>query len=356
MSADFESLILGAAVGDALGLPAEGLRPEQIRKRWKGVWKMRLVFGRGMFSDDTEHLVMVSLCLLSHPANVVAFQRELARRMRWWFAALPAGIGLATARACIKLWLGFSPNRSGVFSAGNGPAMRSAIIGAFFAHEPEHLVAYVRASTWLTHTDPKAEVAARAIAEAAAWEVRMDTQDELWFRLTGLSQEGTWIVLMDQIKAGLSEGLAVPDFAARLNLQRGISGYAYHTVPMALYTWLRHRGEFKTGLEALLNCGGDTDTVGAIAGALLGLSCGEAQIPADWIDSIKDWPLSVSQLRKMAKCIEVRGSSPFRWWHWLAIPFRNLCLLAIVFGSWSPKTFLAPLSDSSKNLSESEAF
>ena len=41
---------------------------------------------------------------------------------------LPAGVGLATARACLKLWLGFSPERSGIYSAGNGPAMRSAVL------------------------------------------------------------------------------------------------------------------------------------------------------------------------------------------------------------------------------------
>lgn len=51
----FAGLLLGTAVGDALGLPAEGLSPEKIKRRWRGQWRMRLIFGRGMISDDTEH-------------------------------------------------------------------------------------------------------------------------------------------------------------------------------------------------------------------------------------------------------------------------------------------------------------
>ena len=41
----FAGLLLGTAVGDALGLPAENLSAEKIRKRWNGQWKMRFIFG-----------------------------------------------------------------------------------------------------------------------------------------------------------------------------------------------------------------------------------------------------------------------------------------------------------------------
>ena len=75
-----------------------------------------------------------------------------------------AGVGFATARACVRLWLGVPPERSGVNSAGNGPAMRSAILGAVFAREPERRREFVRASSRLTHLDPRAETAALAVA------------------------------------------------------------------------------------------------------------------------------------------------------------------------------------------------
>src|SRR5258708_36125062 len=124
-------LILGTAVGDALGLPAEGLSPYRIQKRWKDDWRMRLVFGRGMVSDDTEHSFFVAQSLLTSSADVAAFRRGLAARLRWWFVGLPAGVGLATARACLKLWLGISTERSGGFFAGEGSAIPSAGVCAF---------------------------------------------------------------------------------------------------------------------------------------------------------------------------------------------------------------------------------
>lgn len=56
-----EGVLIGTAVGDALGLPAEGLSPKRIDRMWHGTWRMRLVLGRGIISDDTEHTMMVPL-------------------------------------------------------------------------------------------------------------------------------------------------------------------------------------------------------------------------------------------------------------------------------------------------------
>ena len=74
----FAGLLLGTAVGDALGLPAENLSPERIRRMWGGHWRMRFLCGRGMISDDTEHTSMVAQALLSHPDDPISFQRSLA--------------------------------------------------------------------------------------------------------------------------------------------------------------------------------------------------------------------------------------------------------------------------------------
>src|SRR6516165_7795246 len=123
-------VILGTAAGDALGLPREGLSARRARALWGGPpLRHRFVFGRGMTSDDTEHTCLVGQALLRAPNDADLFGRWLARGLRWWFLGLPAGIGRATLRACLKLWLGFPPRRSGVWSAGNGPAMRSALLG-----------------------------------------------------------------------------------------------------------------------------------------------------------------------------------------------------------------------------------
>src|SRR6185503_18526094 len=162
---------------------------QRIRRRWRGVWRHRFLLGRGMVSDDTEHTLFVAQALLAHPDDPIAFQRCLAWKLRLWLLCLPAGIGLATLKAILKLWVGISPSRSGVWSAGNGPAMRSAIIGVYFAADPCQRRAFVSASTRLTHTDPKAETAALAVAEAAAWTVNQDKPIDAW--LTHLTRLGS---------------------------------------------------------------------------------------------------------------------------------------------------------------------
>jgi ADP-ribosylglycohydrolase len=333
-------ILLGSAVGDALGLPAEGLSPRRRRKLMPGPWRHRFVFGRGMVSDDTEHALFVAQSLLRHPDDPEAFQRRLAWHLRWWFAALPAGIGMATAKACIKLWFGFPPSRSGVFSAGNGPAMRSAIIGGYFHDRPEMLQRFVCASTQLTHTDPKALVGADAVALVAAWAVEhvpslLPCAETIAEKLAKLGVDDTeWRAAIDRIPKAIGSQESVPTFATSLGLEGGVTGYIYHTVPVAVFAWLRHYGDFRATVEAALDCGGDTDTVGAIAGALAGATVGAARIPKAWIQGVIDWPRSVRLIRKTAErlCDQQGQTSPLGEvpYFWAAVLPRNLFFLLVV--------------------------
>jgi len=109
-----------------------------------------------MVSDDTDHTVFVAQALLSAPRSPDDFARSLAWRLRFWLLCLPAGIGFATLRSILRLWIGFPPHRSGVRSAGNGPSTRSAIIGAAIPEDEDRRRTYVTAATRFTHTDPTA--------------------------------------------------------------------------------------------------------------------------------------------------------------------------------------------------------
>lgn len=324
-----EKVLLGTAVGDSLGLPAEGLSAAHIARRWPGAWKQRFFFGRGMVSDDTEHTVFVAQCLGKEPSDAAAFQRRLAWKLRWWILGLPAGVGFATLRAILKLWLGFPVGRSGVFSAGNGPAMRSPIFGVWFAHDAARLKEFVRASTRLTHTDPRAETAALAVAQTTAWAARHSAGEEtseIWDFWRGAGPEDQeWLTILQKMRAADEAGHSVADLARALGLERGVSGYAYHTVPVALYAWLRHDGDFRACLEAVLRCGGDTDTVAAIAGGLAAL---RSAIPTDWIETLRDFPISTPYLRRLAESLE--AGEPLPWFGWPILPLRNLGFLIIV--------------------------
>jgi ADP-ribosylglycohydrolase len=115
-------LLLGTAVGDALGLPREGMSARRAARMFGGApLRHRFFLGRGMVSDDTEHACMTAQALLASGGDAAGFARSLAWRLRGWILSAPAGIGFGTLRAILKLWIGFSPSASGVRSAGNGP-------------------------------------------------------------------------------------------------------------------------------------------------------------------------------------------------------------------------------------------
>jgi ADP-ribosylglycohydrolase len=331
----FVGVLLGTSVGDSLGLPAEGMSRQRIRARWGGVWRHRFLFGRGMVSDDTEHTLFVAQALLAHPDDPMAFQSCLAWKLRLWLLGLPAGIGLATLRAILKLWVGIPPSRSGVWSAGNGPAMRSAILGVYFAADPAKRRAFVSASTRLTHTDPKAVTAALAVAEGAAWALNQNEPIEQWLtHLSGLGCDEEWLGICQTLADALASEKSVEELADSLGLQKGVTGYAYHSVPVSIYAWLRHRNDFRTALESALDCGGDTDTVGAIVGALVGAKVGNEGIPPELITGVCEWPRSTLLLEQIAAKLERQNGTtqtlgPVSYF-WPGLILRNLVFLVVV--------------------------
>lgn len=316
--------LLGTAVGDALGLPYEGISRRRQRKLFPPGTRLRyrlLAGGWGMISDDTEHACITDQALAISGGEVDVFQRDLGRRFRWWVAALPAGIGWATLRSGVKLWAGFTPARSGVFSAGNGPAMRAPILGVAWGHDdPERLRALVRVSTRMTHTDPKAEWGALAVAVAAR--VSLESR-----RAGGFSREvlgsrylqrtealigpegGELIVLLRQAVTSATKGESTEEFADSLGLHRGISGYIFHTVAVAVHAWLSHPDDYEATITAAVRCGGDTDTVAAIAGGIAGGIAGAGSgtgadgIPGEWIGGLLEWPRTTPWLEKLAGAV-----------------------------------------------------
>jgi ADP-ribosylglycohydrolase len=335
-------VLLGTAVGDALGLPREGLSARRAARLYgPRPFRHRFLFGRGMTSDDTEHTCMVGQSLLCQPDDPEAFARVLARRLRYWLLGLPAGLGSATLRSTLKLWIGFPPGRSGVYSAGNGPAMRAALFGVCLGHEPQELRSFVRASTRLTHTDPRAERGAWLVATAAyhgatggpggvSGPALLQAARSAWD-----APEAEWDRLLTLMEEHLAKGDEPTRFAEGLGLRRGVSGYVYHSVPVALYCWLRFPGDFRRALEEVIALGGDTDTAGAIVGALSGATLGAGAIPAEWIDGLLEWPRSVTWMRALAGRLaeqseaQTPGRRPFPLF-WPGLLPRNLLFFSVV--------------------------
>lgn len=318
-----EGCLLGTAIGDALLLPGEGLpahrQPQDLRHRLVGPW--------GLISDDTEHAFLTAQALLASGGDPDRFGRALAWRLRGWLCSISPGIGLATLRACLRLCLGWSYATAGVGSAGNGPAMRAAVIGAVVA-EAERRRTLVTIAARITHTDSRAIAAARAVAEAAAWIVAGSRDPEaLWHAWREVGEDPRWRAAVEAMLAADRRGAEVERLADDLGVPGFVTGYACTSVPIALYAWWRQRDDLPGILHAIRRCGGDVDTMGAIAGALSGLEGGVHRCPESWITGIVDWPLSISTLRRCAGRL-VTGGSPVGWC-WPLLPVRGLLVLGV---------------------------
>lgn len=299
--------ILGVAVGDAIGLPYEGLSPRRARRIFGEPDRHRFLLGHGMVSDDTEHTCMVAQSLIESGDDIDQFRRQLARRLCRWFLCLPAGTGMATAKACVRLGVGISPERSGVFSAGNGPAMRSPVLGAAL-DDVDLFKQFVRASARITHSDPKAEYAALTVALAAHLAGTReqiqpgDFVDRLRLVLAEDSAEEL-CELLGEATASVSAGQSTEAFALAQGLDKGVSGYAYHSVPVAIHAWLRHPHDFQEAVLSVVRCGGDTDSTGAIVGGIVGCSVGMEGIPGEWLQGLWEWPRTVTWMNRLAETL-----------------------------------------------------
>ncbi|NNJ27586.1 ADP-ribosylglycohydrolase family protein [Alienimonas chondri] len=392
--------LLGTAVGDALGLPRENLSPRRAALLFPGPVRhgllpaVRSVGGscwRGMVSDDTEHTVLTALALIEEPDDPARFAHALARRLKWWLAGGPCGLGKATLTACLRLCVGVSPDRSGVNSAGNGPVMRAAILGAFFPGsengEPDRRRAFVEVSARLTHTDPRAVAGAQIIAHAAALASRPNSLNDPAATLALLiteTNEPELRTVLEQAAAALKRGDDGPALAAALDWPRGgPSGFVLHTVPAILWAWLagatahsnglparrasvgRASGdtsqppsaapradacasgwyepsqEMRDGIERALRLGGDADSTAAVVGALAGCAGGTAALPAEWLAGLLEWPRGERWMRRCADRLAdaptesaVDRAAALRSLRVSpgAVPARNAAFLALVLG------------------------
>ena len=152
--------------------------------------------------------------------------------------------------------------------------------------------------------------------------------------LRRLSSETEWQSTLADMEVSLNAQESVSDFAARLGLKRAVSGYSLHVVPVAIYAWLRHPGNFRAALVSALECGGDTDTVGAVVGALAGVSVGKQGVPIEWLNTICEWPRSVAVTEQIAVRLARQKAigQPYGPVHyfWPGLIPRNLLLLATI--------------------------
>jgi ADP-ribosyl-[dinitrogen reductase] hydrolase len=324
--------LLGTALGDALGLPAEGMSARAIDRRFGRVDRFRLLGRTGFVSDDTEQAVLVAQSLARHPDDADRCVRAFRRSLLGWFARLPWGVGLATVRSCLRIGMGLSP--SGVMSAGNGAAMRAAIVGAFFHDRPVEREVFGRALAQVTHRDVRAVEGALYVAEMVA----SCATNTTFADLAACQAEARKVVTDPQLGEAIDRATELALGGASTTEAAsvcGTSGFFVHTLAFATFQFLRHGDDPMRTLVEAISAGGDTDSIGAILGGWLGAFHGERGLPDDLIGRIHDGPFGPSHLRSLASCLALVGEGrtcPVPGYSASAALARNLALYPVILG------------------------
>jgi len=330
-----EGCILGTALGDAAGLKREGL------SRDRAIWlhgskpSPDLIFGRGFCSDDTEHTVLIGCAMLESQGEPQRFERLMARSLRRWLITCPPGIGFGTLRAITKSFF-VSARKSGVNSAGNGPAMRSAILGVL-ANDESQLEDLVQRSTRITHADPRAGEGALLVAKAARFASRRNGTDITNFihQLAKTIEDDDLRGHFEAIEPGLRDGLTPFEFAEQRGWSKGVSGFINHTVPAAIYCWAHSPKDFRAAVTNAILLGGDTDSVAAITGAICGAGVGTEELPSDWLKQLAEWPRTKKWMTDLATrlhtdCQQQTVPTKAPSLHWFSTLARNLIFGVVV--------------------------
>lgn len=290
--ATIEAGILGSVVGDALGVPVEFISRESLRE--SPVVGMR-AFGThrqpaGTWSDDTS----LTMCLTeSLVEKSIDYQDQASRFVSWLRDGIwtPHGevfdIGIATREAILRLNAGVEPTEAGSvgeFSCGNGSLMRLLPIGIYLAFADREERAEVTAKcSRLTHGHPRCQLACVMFTELVASLVRGKPLNESLVDGSEVLNECLVSLFPEEFPA--FERLLSPSLSQLQEGEVSSSGYVIHSLEASL--WCTERAEnFREGVLAAVNLGEDTDTTGAVAGALLGLHFGIDKIPEDWIKSL----------------------------------------------------------------------
>jgi ADP-ribosyl-[dinitrogen reductase] hydrolase len=281
--------VLGLAMGDALGAPFEFRRSSEIpdpvpafELPWRGLRP-------GSTTDDTAMARNLARSL----GAIGGFDPDdlLARHLAW-FATGPPDMGNLTRRVLSRAARGVPAleaarsiweERGPEVSAGNGSVMYCAPLGVAFANRPERLLDAAPLLSGLTHHDQRCRTAVLAITLAVAGLVRGE-EPEAVLRLAVsavLDRDGGEELEFLADAAGTVRRIDGPD-----------RGFCLFTAGVGLQSLARtargEAGDFERELRRVVAFGGDTDTNGAVAGAVLGAAGGVAALPAVWLERLQD--------------------------------------------------------------------
>ncbi|MBY0230156.1 MAG: ADP-ribosylglycohydrolase family protein, partial [Gemmataceae bacterium] len=179
-------------------------------------------------------------------------------------------------------------------SLGNGAAMRVAPVGLVFAHDLTKVKEQARLSALPTHLHPLGIEGAQLLALAVALASRAERFDrEAFFaRLVEACESAEYRAKLEQVARVASPG-GLPA------LGNGIQ--ALDSVPTAIACFALFPDSFVDAIGHAILLGGDTDTIGAMAGAISGALLGAARVPARLVGLLETSPKGGAYLGALAE-------------------------------------------------------
>lgn len=302
----------GLALGDALGMPTQSLSREQIQQRF-GVIRSLEDAGpdqpiaanmpAGSITDDTEQAILVGRLLVQGQGRIAP--TALARSLIEWEAAMQAKgsqdlLGPSTKHAIELILAGHSVEEAGRYGTTNGAAMRITPVG--IASDVAHCDGFIQAvvqACQVTHNTSLGIASAAAVAAVVSAGINgtcladalpLGEQIARQAQAQGYWVAGANIAARLEWAATLSVDGDKPGFAQMLYELVGTSVASQESVvtsfALAGQVALGHLEAFEA-LCMAASLGGDTDTIAAILGAMLGACLGLEAWPSDLIDRVQ---------------------------------------------------------------------
>jgi ADP-ribosyl-[dinitrogen reductase] hydrolase len=289
----FTGCLLGLAAGDALGMPTEGYTAEEIQSRFGTVRDMMPAqkghfhsgLFAGQFTDDTQE----TLFLVESLIESCGFSGDdFAERLMNWGSAwtldpqLNRGVGFTTRSSIEQMLSGIPWQESGLSIPTCGSAMRAAPIGLLYHCDLSLVGRYAELQSISTHCSPAARAGSIAVASGVA------------LCLVGFSKTSALQMaahLSSQTEREFADRLLWVGSLMELDpadalIAIGNTPDVSKAIPAAFYCFLKFEPEEAIVFAA--NCGGDTDSIACIAGALSGAFYGSSWIPQRWLHCLEN--------------------------------------------------------------------
>jgi ADP-ribosylglycohydrolase/tetratricopeptide (TPR) repeat protein len=290
--------LLAYAAGDALGLPWEGKPPQEVRLEAVDQLPAGPDWPAGSTSDDTAITLLVAEHLAA--AGGVGDPRGLLEAIASGAASIP-GLGPSTRRAVVRFTTSGRLEDDSDANT-NGGAMRALPIGwTSSLDRPALRREWTSSLTRVTHGGADAVAAARVMAACASWAIEGASTRlliEIAAEEAALVGAGTNVA---HALARLLDGTWEPPSG-------GITLAPDETVAAVLYSCDHADGDLLQALRAAVQLGGDTDTVAALVGGLMGcrLAPDEVRSRLAWIDRVELPP--IDDLARLGRALaDIRG-------------------------------------------------